>query len=158
MAHDSRSNPTRPVTGISPPQNTSDTITAETAAVTASVMWSPRIESPITTARRVGALLPTTTMAISTAICTAVVRQNTTTLATRYAQVDKPTEARDWVAEVLGELAAEQLHLHANTVKYRVGRALACRGHAIGADRLDVELALLLCHWYGKAVAQPRPA
>ncbi|HUO40334.1 MAG TPA: helix-turn-helix domain-containing protein [Mycobacterium sp.] len=93
-------------------------------------------------------------------------------------------EARDWVAEVLGDLAGdndsdarlretlhvflasgdsykqtgEQLLLHANTVKYRVGRALGRRGRAIGADRLDVELALLLCHWYGTAVAQPQPA
>jgi DNA-binding PucR family transcriptional regulator len=92
-------------------------------------------------------------------------------------------EAREWVAEVLGDLAAdnendarlretlhvflsggssyklaaERLKLHANTVKYRVGRAIARRGRAIGADRLDVELALLLCHWYGGAVTEQRP-
>ncbi len=93
------------------------------------------------------------------------------------------TQAREWVAEVLGDLAvdsendarlrgtlhvflsgggsyklaAEQLNLHSNTVKYRVGRAVDRRGRAIGADRLDVELALLLCHWYGSAVTQQRP-
>jgi DNA-binding PucR family transcriptional regulator len=93
------------------------------------------------------------------------------------------THAREWVAEVLGDLAvdnendarlretllilmssdgsyklaAEQLNLHSNTVKYRVGRAVARRGRAIGGDRLDVELALLLCHWYGSAVTQQRP-
>ena len=93
------------------------------------------------------------------------------------------TQAREWVAEVLGDLAvddendarlretlhvflssdgsyklaAERLNLHSNTVKYRVGRAVARRGRAIGADRLDVELALLLCHWYGSAVTQQRP-
>jgi GGDEF-like domain/PucR C-terminal helix-turn-helix domain len=93
------------------------------------------------------------------------------------------TQAREWVAEVLGDLgvdnendarlretllvflssdgsyklAAEQLNLHSNTVKYRVGRAVARRGRAIGAERLDVELALLLCHWYGSAVTQQRP-
>jgi DNA-binding PucR family transcriptional regulator len=91
--------------------------------------------------------------------------------------------AREWVSEVLGDLAvdnendarlretllvflssdgsyklaAERLNLHSNTVKYRIGRAVARRGRAFGADRLDVELALLLCHWYGGAVTQQRP-
>ncbi len=88
---------------------------------------------------------------------------------------------RDWVAAVLGDLAAddendarlretlrvflgcgssykvaaEELNLHFNSVKYRVGRAIARRGRDIGSDRLDVELALLACHWYGVAVLQP---
>jgi hypothetical protein len=88
---------------------------------------------------------------------------------------------RDWVATVLGDLAgdnendarlretlrvylgrgcsykvaAEELNLHFNSVKYRVGRAVARRGRDIGSDRLDVELALLACHWYGPAVLQP---
>jgi DNA-binding PucR family transcriptional regulator len=88
---------------------------------------------------------------------------------------------RDWVATVLGGLAtdnendarlretlrlylgcgcsykvaAEELNLHFNSVKYRVGRAVARRGREIGSDRLDVELALLACHWYGAAVLQP---
>jgi DNA-binding PucR family transcriptional regulator len=94
---------------------------------------------------------------------------------------DDLTQARGWVAEVLGGLAAdtdsdarlretlhvflstgssrkmtgEQLNLHSNTVKYRIGRAIARRGRDIGADRFDVELALLLCHWYGKALLTP---
>jgi DNA-binding PucR family transcriptional regulator len=85
---------------------------------------------------------------------------------------------RDWVVSVLGDLAgddendarlrdtlrvflscgssyklaAEELNLHSNTVKYRVGRAVERRGREIGGDRLDVELALLACHWYGAAV------
>jgi DNA-binding PucR family transcriptional regulator len=85
---------------------------------------------------------------------------------------------REWVAGVLGDLAgdtendarlrdtlrvflscgssyklaAEELNMHFNTVKYRVGRAVARRGREIGSDRLDVELALLACHWYGGAV------
>ena len=89
---------------------------------------------------------------------------------------------RDWVATVLGDLAgdnendarlretlrvflgcgssyklaAEELNLHFNSVKYRVGRAVARRGREIGSDRLDVELALLACHWYGAAVLQPK--
>jgi len=89
---------------------------------------------------------------------------------------------REWVATVLGDLAgdnendarlretlrvylacgcsykqaAEELNLHFNSVKYRVGRAVARRGREIGTDRLDVELALLACHWYGGAVLQPK--
>ena len=49
-------------------------------------------------------------------------------------------------------LAAEQLGLHYNTVKYRLGRALARRGRPITDDQFDVELALLLCHSYGDAL------
>ncbi len=91
-------------------------------------------------------------------------------------------DTRAWVAKVLGDLAgddendarlretlrvflgcgssykvaAEELNLHFNTVKYRVGRAVARRGREIGIDedRLDVELALLVCHWYGAVVLQ----
>ncbi len=89
---------------------------------------------------------------------------------------------REWVASVLGNLAsddendarlretlrvflgcgssykmaAEKLNMHFNTVKYRVGRAVARRGREIGSDRLDVELALLACHWYGAAVLKPK--
>ncbi|MUL66167.1 PucR family transcriptional regulator [Mycobacterium sp. CBMA 234] len=50
--------------------------------------------------------------------------------------------------------AADELVVHFNTVKYRVGRALERRGRPLGDDRLDVEMALLLCHWYGVAVLQ----
>jgi DNA-binding PucR family transcriptional regulator len=90
-------------------------------------------------------------------------------------------DARAWVAEVVGRLAAdidsdarlretvrvflnggasytlaaEQLALHFNTVKYRMGRALARRGRPITDDRFDVKLALLLCHWYGDALLLP---
>jgi DNA-binding PucR family transcriptional regulator len=86
--------------------------------------------------------------------------------------------ARVWVAEVLGPLAsctqnderlretlgvflrtgssfkaaAQELHLHTNSVKYRVQRAIKRRGRPISDGRFDVELALLLCHWYGDAV------
>ncbi|WP_253784179.1 PucR family transcriptional regulator [Nocardia amikacinitolerans] len=90
-------------------------------------------------------------------------------------------ETREWVCEVLGDLsgdnkndarlretlrvflrtgssykaAAAELDLHFNTVKYRVGRAVVRRGRPIGDDRLDVELALLTCHWYGSVVLRP---
>jgi DNA-binding PucR family transcriptional regulator len=86
--------------------------------------------------------------------------------------------ARAWVGDVLGPLAsatdsdermretlkeflqsgssfkatADELHLHVNSVKYRVQRALERRGKAISDDRLDVEVALLLCHWFDTAV------
>jgi DNA-binding PucR family transcriptional regulator len=93
--------------------------------------------------------------------------------------------ARDWVAEVLGDLAAntdndarlrdtlrvflscdssyklaaDELTLHSNTVKYRVGRAMTRRGRPITNDRFDGELALLLCHWYGDALLlTPKPS
>lgn len=89
---------------------------------------------------------------------------------------------REWVATVLGDLAgdnendarlretlrvylgcgasykvaAEELSMHFNSVKYRVARAVDRRGREIGSDRLDVELALLACHWYGSAVLRPK--
>jgi hypothetical protein len=89
---------------------------------------------------------------------------------------------REWVAGVLGDLAcddenderlretlrvflgcgssyktaAEELNMHFNSVKYRVGRAVVRRGREIGGDRLEVELALLACHWYGTAVLTPK--
>lgn len=91
--------------------------------------------------------------------------------------------ARSWVADVLGDLAddedgaarlretlrtyllhggsykvaSEELILHPNTVKYRVGRALQRRGRAIDEDRIDVEVALLMCRWYGQAVLRTSP-
>jgi DNA-binding PucR family transcriptional regulator len=86
--------------------------------------------------------------------------------------------ARAWVGEVLGPLAsatdvderlretlrvflrtgssfkaaADELHLHSNSVKYRVQRAIERRGKPITDDRLDVEVALLLCRWFDTAV------
>jgi hypothetical protein len=53
------------------------------------------------------------------------------------------------------KLAADRLNLHFNTVKYRIGRAVARRGRDIDDDRLGVELALTMCHWYGAAVLKP---
>jgi DNA-binding PucR family transcriptional regulator len=40
-------------------------------------------------------------------------------------------------------------------VKYRVQRAVERRGRPITDDRLDVELALLVCRWFGAAVLDP---
>jgi DNA-binding PucR family transcriptional regulator len=52
--------------------------------------------------------------------------------------------------------AAEELNLHFNTVKYRVGRAVERRGEEIATtDRLAVEIALLICQWFGGTVLGP---
>lgn len=87
-------------------------------------------------------------------------------------------ETRAWVRDTLGALAvdtagdgrlrdtlrvflgagssykaaAERLNLHHNSVRYRVERAVERRGRAIADDRIDVELALLACHYFGAAV------
>ncbi|MFF6887956.1 PucR family transcriptional regulator [Streptomyces sp. NPDC012421] len=54
---------------------------------------------------------------------------------------------------------AKRVHLHKNTVKYRVDRAVALRGMPLDAERLELELALIACRWLGGAVlrsaAQP---
>ena len=91
---------------------------------------------------------------------------------------DNVDAASSWIGEVLGPLAAatesderlretlrvflgagssfkaaaEELHLHVNSVKYRIRRAIERRGRPITDDRIDVEVALLLCHWFGGAV------
>ena len=55
---------------------------------------------------------------------------------------------------------AELVHLHKNTVKYRVDRATELRGRGVDEDRLDLELALIACRWLGPAalVSQANPA
>ena len=87
-------------------------------------------------------------------------------------------QTRIWVGDVLGPLAndednverlretlrvflaagssytaaAEQLHLHKNTVQYRVQKAEQLRGRPFKADRLDVEQALRVAWLLGPAV------
>lgn len=51
---------------------------------------------------------------------------------------------------------AQLIHLHKNTVKYRVDRAVALRGRGVDEDRLDLELALIACRWLGGAVLPGR--
>lgn len=84
---------------------------------------------------------------------------------------DNPAELRTWVRRILGDLAddnptaarlretvavflrvggsfteaAARLHLHKNTVHYRVRQAEEVRGRALTDGRLDVEVALLAC-------------
>jgi len=88
---------------------------------------------------------------------------------------DNPDDLRSWTARVLGDLfaddantaelrktvqvflqhggsfteAASRLHLHKNTVVYRVKKAEQLRGRPIAEDRLDVEVALLVCDALG---------
>jgi DNA-binding PucR family transcriptional regulator len=47
---------------------------------------------------------------------------------------------------------AARVHLHKNTVKYRVDRAIEARGRALGEERLDLELALIACKWLAPEV------
>ena len=91
--------------------------------------------------------------------------------------------ARAWIHETLGALAvdssrneglretarvflqnggsytatAEQLFLHRNTAQYRVRKAEEVRGRPLRDGRLDVELALLACHWMKAAVLRAAP-
>jgi len=91
---------------------------------------------------------------------------------------DHPSVLRAWVRRVLGDLAADDegtarlrqtvlallacggsytaaaalLHVHKNTVHYRVQRAEELRGRPLSAGRLDVEVALLACEQLGPRV------
>jgi sugar diacid utilization regulator len=47
---------------------------------------------------------------------------------------------------------AERIHMHKNTVKYRVDKAIELRGRPLDHDRFNLELALLACRWLGRAV------
>lgn len=93
------------------------------------------------------------------------------------------TIARDLVASMLGGLAqddegverlretltvflqenqsfvatAAKVHLHKNTVKYRVDKAVRLRGRPLEEDRFDLELALAACRWLGPAVLPRSP-
>jgi DNA-binding PucR family transcriptional regulator len=90
--------------------------------------------------------------------------------------------ARSWVADTLGGLAvdgvaharlretlliflatggsytaaAEQLMLHRNSVRYRVGRAQRELGRPLSEARMDIELALHACRRLGRAVLTSR--
>ncbi|HKS44527.1 MAG TPA: helix-turn-helix domain-containing protein [Amycolatopsis sp.] len=92
------------------------------------------------------------------------------------------TAARQWVAGTLGKLATDddqherlretlrvflacgssytaaagQLTMHKNSVQYRVRKAEEMLGRPVTDSRLDVELALKLCHRLGGAVLVPQ--
>lgn len=50
---------------------------------------------------------------------------------------------------------AERIHLHKNTVKYRVDKALEERGRPLDDERLELELALVACRWLAGSVLLP---
>ncbi len=53
---------------------------------------------------------------------------------------------------------AEQIHLHKNTVKYRVDKAVDERGRPLDDERLELELALIAARWLGGSVLiEPDP-
>lgn len=47
---------------------------------------------------------------------------------------------------------SERIHLHKNTVRYRIERAVAERGRPLDDERLELELALVACRWLGPSV------
>lgn len=92
-------------------------------------------------------------------------------------------DLRTWVGSVLGGLAADdencarmretvwsylssgsslntaaaELHLHKNTIQYRIRKAEETRGRPISEGRIDVEVALLACRLLGSTVLRPVP-
>jgi DNA-binding PucR family transcriptional regulator len=96
----------------------------------------------------------------------------------------EPGSAAGWVWSVLGELAvddeaharmrdtlwaylssggslataAAELHVHKNTIQYRVRKAEEARGRPLADGRLDVEVALLACRLLGSTALRPPPA
>ena len=92
------------------------------------------------------------------------------------------TDLRSWVQRTLGDLAvddvaterlrstvrtlletggsyvdtAEKLHIHRNTVRYRVQRAEEVRGRPLAEDRIDLEVALVACSQLGTSVLTPK--
>ncbi|TQM32215.1 PucR family transcriptional regulator [Nocardia bhagyanarayanae] len=47
--------------------------------------------------------------------------------------------------------AAARMHVHKNTVHYRIRKAEELLGHPLGTNRLDVEIALMVCAQFGLA-------
>ena len=92
-------------------------------------------------------------------------------------------ELRDWVPDVLGALAvdtepnqrlretllsfldsggstkltAERMHLHRNTVRYRLDRAVELLGHDLDTARIDLEVALRCVERLGRGVLLSAP-
>jgi DNA-binding PucR family transcriptional regulator len=54
--------------------------------------------------------------------------------------------------------AAAEMHLHKNTIQYRVRKAEEARGRPLADGRLDVEVALLACRLLGSTVLRPPSA
>lgn len=52
-------------------------------------------------------------------------------------------------------LASQELHLHKNTIQYRLRKAEQERGRPLSEGRIDVEVALLACRLLGTVVLRP---
>jgi DNA-binding PucR family transcriptional regulator len=98
--------------------------------------------------------------------------------------VDHLADVRAWAGRVLGDLmrdddamarlretvrmfldaqgsftdAAARMHVHKNTVHYRVRKAEEILGHPLTENRLDIEVALLACAQLGIGAAGTHPA
>lgn len=82
--------------------------------------------------------------------------------ALRKLAADTPTNAdlRETLRVYLEEqgshsAAARRLHIHKNTVGYRLAKAADLSGKALTRNRVDTELALVACEWLGPAVLLP---
>ena len=53
---------------------------------------------------------------------------------------------------------AELLHIHKNTVQYRIQKAEELLGRSLREARIELELALLACHWMGETLLPARGA
>lgn len=76
------------------------------------------------------------------------------------ADTDSAARLRETVLVYLSEknslaATAAAMHLHKNTVKYRIARAAEARGRPLDEGRLDLELALIACKWMGASVLSP---
>jgi hypothetical protein len=81
----------------------------------------------------------------------------TTSLGELAARTESAARLRETLLALIQErgslvAVADRLHVHRNTVKYRVARAVAERGRPLEDDRLELELALVAVHWLRDAV------
>ncbi|MFE9097018.1 PucR family transcriptional regulator [Streptomyces sp. NPDC007264] len=81
----------------------------------------------------------------------------TTSLGELAARTESAARLRETLLVLIQErgslvAAADRLHVHRNTVKYRIARAVAQRGRPLEDDRLELELALVAAHWLGDVV------
>ncbi|GHF14474.1 hypothetical protein GCM10014715_82340 [Streptomyces spiralis] len=81
----------------------------------------------------------------------------TTSLGELAARTESAARLRETLLTLVQErgslaAAADRLHVHKNTVKYRVAR----RGRPLEDDRLELEPALTAVHWLGEAVLPER--
>jgi DNA-binding PucR family transcriptional regulator len=73
---------------------------------------------------------------------------------------DGALRLRDTLSVFLSEkgsytATADRIHLHKNTVKYRIDKAVEERGRPLDDERLELELALIAARWLGGSVLTP---